>query len=320
VNKKNNNKYFLFFRLAVTILIFFVLFKLVPYQKLVQIYKDAHKGYLLMGFLFYFPCYLIGAARWRFLLAHLNIHISFREAFLALFCGLFFNLFFPSFIAGDVFRGFSISGRCESKNDIISSILMDRFSGAIALTLLALLSFVFASSTLHSKQVAFLIFLLCFLMFVSFLLIFSKRFFLTTMKIFRKNPLIEQKILNFHDRLYFFKKNPRIFLKSFLFSFPIQISIIISFYMVAKAFSVNIDITYFFVLVPIIGAIALIPITPAGAGTREMSAVYFFSLVGISKSVGLGISLTNLFFLVLLGICGGIFYVTVYHRWLQPSS
>ncbi len=317
---RQTNKYFLFFRIAITIFIFFALFKLVPYQKLAEVCKESHKGYLLLGFVLYFPCYIIGAARWRYILASLDIHITFKEAFSALFCGLFFNLFFPSIVGGDVFRGFSISARGKSKHDIASSILMDRFSGAVALTILTLLSFALGSKMLHSKQIVFSVFLFSFLMLLVSLLIFSKRFFLKAMAIFGKNSLIKEKIINFHDRLYFFKRNPKIFLKSFLFSFPIQITTILSFYAVAKAFSVNVNILYFFILVPIIGAIALLPITIAGAGTREMSAMYFFSLIGIGESIGLGISLVELFFVIFIGILGGIFYVTVYHRRLQSSS
>ena len=90
---RQTNKYFLFFRIAITIFIFFALFKLVPYQKLAEVCKESHKGYLLLGFVLYFPCYIIGAARWRYILASLDIHITFKEAFSALFCGLFLIFF-----------------------------------------------------------------------------------------------------------------------------------------------------------------------------------------------------------------------------------
>lgn len=74
-------------------------------------------------------------------------------------------------------------------------------------------------------------------------------------------------------------------------------------------------------VIPIVMALALIPITIAGAGTREAAFVYFFTAYyGIPESIGLGMSLVNLIYLVSAGLLGGIFYVTVYHRWLQPSS
>jgi hypothetical protein len=66
--------------------------------------------------------------------------------------------------------------------------------------------------------------------------------------------------------------------------------------------------------------IALVPITIAGAGLREGAVVYFFTLIGIAKQISLGISLLNLAFTIFVGLCGGIFYVTVYHRWLQSRA
>ncbi len=312
--------YFLFFRLGVSAAILFALFKLVPYEQLVDIYRDSDKGYLVLGFFSIVVCYFIAAARWKFLLASLGIRASFREALYALFCGLFFNLFFPSFVAGDVFRGFSISYRHGLKNEVASSVLMDRFSGAVALILLACVSFGLGKNILQDKQILIALIAIGLIVSFAFLVIFSRTFFLGIMRIFKKNSGLKGKIIAFHDRLYLFKKNPAVFVKSLLFSFPIQALTVLSFFIVARAFEVKVGLIYFFILVPIISAIALIPITIAGAGTREASAVYFFSLVGIEKSVGLGISLTNLFFLVLAGILGGIFYVSVYHRWLQPDS
>ena len=85
----------------------------------------------------------------------------------------------------------------------------------------------------------------------------------------------------------------------------------------AKAFYVEANLIHFFILVPIIMVIALIPITIAGAGTRDASAVYFFSLIGIGKSIGLGVSLLNLLSMVIASIAGGILYITVYHRYFQ---
>jgi uncharacterized membrane protein YbhN (UPF0104 family) len=92
------------------------------------------------------------------------------------------------------------------------------------------------------------------------------------------------------------------------------------FFVTSKAFGLDLGIIYFLILVPIIMMIALIPITIAGAGTREAAAVYFFSLVGINKSIGLGMSLLNLAFTIFIGLLGGIFYVTIYHRRLQSPS
>lgn len=306
------------FRLLVTIAILFALFKFIPYEKLVSIYKDSKKGYLFLGFFILLLCETIAIFRWRFLLSSLGINVSIREAFYAYLCGLFLNLFFPSFVAGDVFRGFCISRRHGDTGKVASSVLMDRFSGGVALTIIASFAFIFGQSVVSGKEVGVALSILCLIAVFSSLVIFSKSFFRFLAKSFKRKPHFEEKLISFHDKLYFFKKNPKVFAKSFLFSVPLQLLVAVAFFLVSKAFGVSVNIIYFFIVVPIITAIALVPITIAGAGTREASAVYFFSLVGIEKSVGMGISLFNLIYLIFMGIIGGIFYVSVYHRWLQP--
>jgi hypothetical protein len=258
--------------------------------------------------------------RWRFLLASLGVAISLREATYSYFCGLFLNLFFPSFVAGDLFRGFAISYRHGDTGKVASSVLMDRFSGAIALTLLALIAFIAGKGIIPGEAVGLALFILCLIAGLASLVIFSKTFFFFLVKAFRGRPRLSERLISFHDKLYFFKNNPKVFAKSLLFSFPVQILTAWGFFIISRAFALELTAIYFFILVPIITAIALIPVTIAGAGTREASAVYFFALVGAEESVGLGISLCNLIFLVMMGIIGGIFYISVYHRWLYPRS
>lgn len=313
-------KTFFFIRLIVAFGILFALFKFIPYEKIIEVYKDSHKVYLFFSFLIFFCCHLIAVGRWKFLLSALGAKASLREVFYSSFSGLFFNLFFPSFVAGDVFKGFSISYRQNDVKKVASSILMGRFSGVATLALVALLSFVLGRNILREKQIVIPLFILCAIAAFSSLLIFSKSFFLRLIRIFKESSLLKKKLSIFHDQLYFFKNNPNVFIKSLFFSFPIWILSSISFFIASKAFNVDVSIVYFFILVPIILAISIVPITIAGVGTREASAVYFFSLIGIDKSIALGISLLNLVFIIFMGIAGGILYVSVYHRLLQSRS
>lgn len=310
-------KLLLLLRLSATVGIFFILFKLVPYSAIINIYRNSYKIYLLAGYLVFSFSHLIGVFRWKFLLSSLGLKISFREAFYAFFSGLFFNLFFPSLIAGDLFRGLSISYRHGEIKKVASSVLMDRFSGSIALALVAFFSLLIGRNIIEEKRIFFAVFILCAVIGILFLLIFNRKAFLLVTRILRKNSSLYTKLVKFHDQLAFFKNNPYVFIKAIIFSLFIQALLPIGFFIISKAFNIQVNIIYFLILVPIIAAIALIPITIAGAGTREASAVYFFSLIGISRDVGLGMSLMNLIFLLFSGIIGGVFYVTVYHRWLQ---
>jgi uncharacterized protein (TIRG00374 family) len=298
----------------------FVLFKLVPYHELMETYKHSNKIYIFLGFIVFFLTFVISTIRWKYLLSALGVKVTLHDTFYSSFAGLFFNLIFPSFVAGDIFKGFTISNQHGETAKVASSVLMDRFSGSFGLMLVALVSY-FAGRSLFSQQSVFYsLLILCGLIGFASLLIFSKTFFSFFAAVFKKNSSFKNKIVSFHDQLYFFRKNPKVFLNSLLFSVPIQILSPISFFIVSKAFGLHVHLIYFLILIPIVMMIALVPITIAGAGLREGAVVYFFTLIGIAKQISLGISLLNLAFTIFVGLCGGIFYVTVYHRWLQSRA
>ena len=307
----------LLFKLFVSAAILFILFKLVPYKELIEVYKKSQKLYIYLSFFVFILTFVISVFRWQFLLHALGVKVSTGNAFSSTFSGLFFNLIFPSFVAGDIFRGFSVSTHHGEAKKVASSVLMDRFSGSIALVLVAFFSYMFGRKIFREKEVALTLGLLCLVIGIASCVIFSKRLFSFLLKIFGKNHSLKNKLVEFHDHLYFFRKNPSVFLKSMYFSLPIQLLTPLMFYVGSKAFGLHVSMLYFFILVPIIMMIALIPITIAGAGTREAASIYFFALIGVDKTIGLGLSLLILAFTIFVGLLGGLFYVTVYHRRLQ---
>jgi len=125
--------------------------------------------------------------------------------------------------------------------------------------------------------------------------------------------------VRFYNELYFFRDNPGIFLKSVLYSCAIQAASCIVFFIISRAFFLKTGLVYFFILVPIVQFISTLPLTIAGMGTRDAAAVYFFSRIGIDKSVALSMSFTFLFCTILLSLIGGVIYVMVYHRWLERN-
>lgn len=296
----------------------FALFKFVPYTELLRIYSTAHKGYIVLAFFFYFLSFYFAVIRWKYILRSLRMKITLREASYAAFSSQFFNLFFPSFVAGDVFRSVSISKRHGDLKKTASSVVLDRFSGSMALAFIAIFSFIFGINLLPHKQVIIPLCIIWAIIAVLALHIFSRRVFMFSTRLLRKTKFAG-KLNDFHEQLYFFKKKPTTFITSLSFSVFIQVFTVLSFYISSKAFSLNVSPAYFFILVPIIMSVALMPITIAGAGTREAASIYFFSLIGISRSVGLGMSLLNLVFIIIIGIIGGIIYIGIYHNWLQKK-
>ena len=312
-------KIFFILRFFLSGAIIFALFKVIPYRDVISVYQRAYKFYLFFGFLFIFLGNIIASLRWRFVINSLGASLSIREALYAFFSSTAFNLIFPSLLAGDIFRGFALSTRFKNQTKkVIFSLIIDRASGMVSLALLVVFSYLIGRSLIKEPEILAGVILMVILGVFIILAIFNNFIFSLVKKIFTGRKKAEERIYEFEKEFQFLRKRPSIFWRTAIyFSLPIQIVTVFSFFFVCKSFYIDLDLIYFFIFVPIIMLIAFLPITVAGIGTREAATVYFFSKVGLSKPVSLGMSLMNLVFMGGISIIGGVIYVMVYHRWLE---
>lgn len=311
---------FFLFRILIGIGIIFAIFKLVPYHQLVSIFQNSKKIYIYLGILTNFATFFICVLRWRDILKNLGIKIPLRQAFASYFSSNFFNLFFPSSIAGDVFRSVTITSHYGDGKKIASSVFLDRFSGMVGLCIFSIIAFIFGSRLIGGREVLLSITALTLaIIFLSFLVFHSAPVKLFS-RLFSPNSKFAAKLNSLHNELCFFKNNPLLFARNILFSLLVQLISCYAFFISSKAFSLNVSFIYFMILVPLIMVVAMIPITVAGVGTREAAAVYFFSLIGVAKTIGLSLSLLNLVYGILAGVLGGIFYVSLHNRCFQRNS
>jgi hypothetical protein len=106
-----------------------------------------------------------------------------------------------------------------------------------------------------------------------------------------------------------------------MLSFAIQVLSPISIYFIGLSLGIKINFIYYFIFMPIIGAITLLPIAIGGLGLREGLFVVYFAKAGVIKQLALAMSLLSFSFVVFYAAIGGIIYVlTVHHRRLQPDK
>jgi len=299
----------------------YAVFKIVPYKSLLPLFKKISYFYIFLGFVSILSLHLIAGLRWYFILKILGIKVSLREAIYVFFSGLFFNLFFPSLIASDIFRSVALTSRFSKGGKILISVIIDRFSGMIALTFLVLISFILGKDFLKEKEILLGAGVL---IIISSLFLFSLYLphpFKLINKLFKRKQKFLEKINNLCKDLSFFRKNPFAFFKIVAaYSFPIQVLNIFSFFFTLHAFGKEVPLIGFFITVPFIILITTLPVTVAGIGTRELACIYFFSKIGIEKNMALALSLFNLFFIISVAILGGLIYVMVYYRWLESAK
>lgn len=228
---------------------------------------------------------LLGAFQWSVILKNLGVELSFKKALGFFYTGLFFNNFLLSFVGGDAVRVYDISKFSGKNSHALSTVFLDRFVGLITISIFALAASFFAVE-LIDQSIIYIIVTLVIILIPSIVYILYSKSFAKKLEPFGKKIVPKR----FHDlmsdtynSLSYYRNNPGLILKIFLISIFVQSLRITVHYFAAKSLGMEVNILYFFLFIPIITVVLLIPIAPGGVGLREVAAAELFNLVGIKE-------------------------------------
>jgi len=310
------------FRVGISIALLLLLFKFqnVDFYAIVQSIRSADRWYLFLAFFVSFFSYLLCVFRWKMLLKAFGIHLPLRRIIISFSGGVFFNSLLPSTIGGDLVRSIDLATHTKKTKEVIATVFLDRLSGCIGLVLVALLALIFGWKFAQDRSILYPIAVITAIL-VAVLFVLFNDFLFSKLNRFFKSPnagKIREKLSNLHQEIYYFRQHKKVLFKNLLFSVLIQVTAPIAFYITALALNQRLDIIYFFVFLPIIGAITLLPISVGGLGVRENAAVIFFAKVGMAKDVAGAMSFLNSIFILIYAGIGGLIYVfSLRHRRLQ---
>jgi uncharacterized protein (TIRG00374 family) len=234
----------------------------------------------------------------------------------------FINLFLPSVVGGDLVRSVDLAIHTKRKEDVIATVFLDRLSGYFGLLFVCLISLMLGYRLVWQPSIYLAVGIL-FILFLSIILIlFNKAIFEITNRLLKESSKIAGILKELHSKIYSFKEKPKIIIKNISFSILIQLAGSVGCYILSIAFNENLSLIYFLVIIPIVSAITMLPVSVSGLGIRDLSMVFFFSQIDISlKDIAFAISLLIFFFYILIGLLGGVFYVFTFHsRWLQSNK
>jgi hypothetical protein len=307
-------------RISVSIILLIFLFKQVDRKSLFEVIKNANPLLLLLAAFIFFLVYVLCLFRWEMLLKALRIHLPLKRIIISFAGGIFFSLFMPSTIGGDIMRSIDLATHTKRPHEVIATVVLDRVSGYVGLALLALLAVLLGFRYINDKTVLISVGIITAVL-IAVLLVLFNRFIYSKINKLIHSPnagKVRQLLEDLHDELHYFKHHKKVIVNNLIFSLLIQAMSPLSFYVIALSLGLKINIIYFFIFLPIIGAITLLPISIGGLGLRDATTIYFFAKVGVSRNIAFAMSLLNFFFILSFGALGGLIYVlTIHHRRIQ---
>lgn len=280
-------EYGLIIKIAVTIILFWILFSNVDIYESISYF--SYLNWLILIPLALYPIgLLISTKKWQLSLKSRN---DFWYLFKIYWISNFFSNFLPSSIGGDSYKVIKLKKRGLKRT--ILSIILDRGTGLFALILLLVVikDEIYLLTKNNFISYFGLITLLIFIVTISFVCMFKF-----------KNP----KLYRFQK---IFKNNKKLILS--LISLSILFILLggLSFWIYFFMFGYNLPFIKTFTIYILIQLITMIPISLNGLGLREGSLVYFLNLIGIESEVGLAIALISRLALLICSSVGGLIYI-----------
>jgi uncharacterized protein (TIRG00374 family) len=276
-----------------------------------------------LGLGLYLLLYILLSYRWQLLLKVFTIHVPLKKLYGAYLIGIFFNNFLPTTIGGDMARGFDLYRHTQRGNEIVVSIIVERFLGFAALLAIAAVALGFNDPSLQDPFVVWLILGSALAYLTILLLFFIPSMAASTSRIFQTFKIwqIGPRLLRISEAFSRYRSSPIVLIQSVTLSLILQASAILIYFVVSRALHLTIPMAKLFLFFPIINIISMIPISLGGLGLREGMSIYLFQEVGVDPAHAMGLSLAWFFILVCTSAVGGaIFALRDTHRLPSPAS
>ncbi len=252
----------------------------------------------------------VSAKKWQMLLGMKGMNIPFITAWKYYYVGTFFNAFLPTSVGGDAVKAYSISKKLERREEAFSSVMMDRFTGLVAVVSIGSASLVLGWNTIPEEAL-----MICLPVFALLLLLIAMIFKTEVVEAIIRRPIFGRfgRIRDFVDRIYISFKEygslKREMVPIILISLFYHFLLITNNYIISVSLGLKIPVYYFFIFIPVAEILVFLPVTIQGFGVREGTYVALFSSVNVAGAKAFALGFSDQIVILILDIVSGIVYL-----------
>jgi uncharacterized membrane protein YbhN (UPF0104 family) len=284
----------------------------VHWEDLADKLAHAKHEWIVAAFLVSLAGNVLGAWRWRLLLASLGRRVSMTYLFGSYLVGLFFNNFLPSNVGGDVVRAAGSRKKGGgSFTEHLTVVLVERMIGLLATLCLGGI----AAAAGHAKWIGpkateGLIGALG-LSALGLYLALSHAVRQLVLSFLPRVPgaFVRRTIGKMLAAFELFSRTPGALAANFALSVGFQLLLIVHFWLIQFAFGEAAPFRTFLVVVPLVFTAMMLPVGINGLGVREWAFVALLTRAGFDPASALALSLASYGIAVGQGLLGGVVHV-----------
>jgi len=294
------------FKVALSLVLLAILLKETDLSQLTSAVARAQTGWVIAALLGYLASQVVSAIRWAMLARPLGFREPFSQFFGAYFTGMYMNLFAPSTVAGDIGRALLLAGGQKRKALAFTTVLADRGLGFVVLVWIAAVA-ILAQPGYHLPPP---LYWCAWIVPPTTLLgwLFGAKLMVRVLAPENRwRHLVERDLTAYwHDY--------RLLSETSAVAGVFHTMQVGSQVFLAWALGIKVPAAFFFIFVPVVNILGMLPVSFSGIGIREGGYWFFLSQVGVDRATAVALGLLSSVVVLLTGLTGGI----VFLLWKNP--
>jgi uncharacterized protein (TIRG00374 family) len=298
-------------KLALSAALMVFLFSRIPFTSLTGALKHADRGLIAAAWLVMLASNVLGAYQWGRLLDAVEIRIPIWKVCSYYHVGLFFNNFLPANIGGDIARVADASRYGPTRAAAISTVVVDRLIGTVALAGLALVSTLPAIDRFHLTVVYLAVVGFFAISMTLVWAVFHPRLLPGLERLLSRIGLgaLRPHLDELAARLQHFRDRRHLLFWLLVVAITVQLCRVGVHILVARALGLTVPIPYFFLFVPLLAVIVSLPISFNGIGLREGMGIVLFGMVGLDRASAFSLQFTTYLVAVAVSLLGALAFL-----------
>ncbi|MDO8673566.1 MAG: lysylphosphatidylglycerol synthase transmembrane domain-containing protein [Dehalococcoidia bacterium] len=285
-----------------------ILFQSVGFSQFLENLAGASIPWLAFGLFLVVFALVISAYKWQWLLTVQGVHVSLPKLFTSYLVGLFFNNFLPTNIGGDVVRIADIGRYTGRMPEATASVVGERLLAGFALGLTAVIGLVLSYQISSGFTGAVAGVLVIFGVIITIVASPGARRLIGSRISIPNIFSLREKIQGVGRSMAVSFSNKWILLWVIVLSIGFHATVILINFAIFRALGQDVSLVYCLLVIPIIMALQMIPISFNGLGVREGAYIYFFGFVNIGAAPAVAASLLFWALVTVVSLVGGLIF------------
>ncbi|MEM8758172.1 MAG: lysylphosphatidylglycerol synthase transmembrane domain-containing protein [Planctomycetota bacterium] len=257
-----------------------------------------------------FVGYWLISLRWKRLLTAARVRVRQRPLYRASMIAMFYNQLLPSTVGGDVARGIEAHRAGVPKATALSSLVVDRIIGIVALAVLAAITLPLVDDYPGRPMLLYVVVWgAALMMLAAIATIFSPHESMLSVgrAVYRRLPRpFARAAKKIDDSVDGYRGRPGVFAAAFVSSVVLQLNVVLMHWLIASALAIEINFVTLVLVVPLALIVMLAPVTINGIGIREGIFTVLLAAYGVSETQAVAMALLVYAVFLLHGILGGM--------------